>query len=273
MTDHSKGRTLHARIGEVIDNIPREACKIFTDTCPLCIKRQSRARPVAGLRPFVTFGFGKRGQVDLIDLQSMPDGPFNFLLNYSDHGLKFVFSIPIVRKRASCVAIALLEIFTMIGPPMILQSDNGREFSGAAMKDQQRRQHGTLVSLLNTEIDNIIGEVKLLWPECRMVRGSPRHSQSNGGIERVNQTVQYKLGAWMAEHKSTRWSVGCRIVMWRINTQVHRTVGDVPYCLLFGQLPRVGFAGVPLAQELIDQLATESELNKVIDIEQVMASV
>jgi hypothetical protein len=50
-------------------------------------------------------------------------------------------------------------------------------------------------------------------------------------------------------------------------------VGDVPYCLLFGQLPRVGIAGVPLAQELIDQLATESELNKVIDIEQVMASV
>ena len=30
------------------------------------------------------------------------------------------------------VAFALLDIFTMIGAPAILQSDNGREFSGAA---------------------------------------------------------------------------------------------------------------------------------------------
>ena len=41
-----------------------------------------------------------------------------------------------------------------------------------------------------------------------MVRGSPRHSQSNGGIERANRTVQYKLGAWMTENNTVRWSVG-----------------------------------------------------------------
>jgi hypothetical protein len=74
-----------------------------------------------------------RGQVDLIDFQSMLDGDFRFLLIYIDHGIKFLFSIPIVRKRASCIAIALFQIFTVIGPPMILQSDNGSEFSGAAM--------------------------------------------------------------------------------------------------------------------------------------------
>jgi hypothetical protein len=56
--------------------------------------------------------------------------------------------------------------------------------------------------------------------------------------------------------------------MWRINTQQHRTVGDIPYRLLFGQLPRVGIAGLPLAQELIDRLATESELNRVFEIEE-----
>ena len=37
VTDHSKGRTLHARISEVIDNIPRDVCKIYTDSCLLCI--------------------------------------------------------------------------------------------------------------------------------------------------------------------------------------------------------------------------------------------
>ena len=127
-----------------------------------------------------------RGQIDLIDFQSMLDGLFRFLLNYIDHGVKFFFSIPIVHKTASSIAIALLQIFTIIGPPMILQSDNGAEFHGAAMNDRQRKLHGngTLVSLANNELAAIITEIKQLWPECRMVRGSPRHSQSNGGVER-----------------------------------------------------------------------------------------
>jgi hypothetical protein len=76
--------------------------------------------PVAGLQPIVTFGFGTQGQIDLIDFQSMPDGSFRFLLTYIDHGVKFLFCIPIVQKTASSIAIALLQIFTMIGPPMIL---------------------------------------------------------------------------------------------------------------------------------------------------------
>ena len=71
---------------------------------------------------------GQRGQVDLIDFQSMPDGNFKFFLNYIDHGIKFLISIPIVAKRASCIAQVLLTIFTLIGPPKILQSDNGGEF-------------------------------------------------------------------------------------------------------------------------------------------------
>jgi len=260
VVDHSKGRTLHSRIFEVIDNISKEVCKIFTDSCPLCVERQARTKPVAGLKPIITSGFGKRGQVDLIDFQSMPDGSFNFLLNYSDHGIKFLFSKPIKFKRASCIAVALLEIFTIIGPPMILQSDNGREFSGAAMNSRQLR-------LSDQDIDDIISEIKKLWPECRMVRGSPRHSQSNGGIERLNRTVEGKLGAWMHENNSTKWSVGCRIVMWRVNTQQHRTIGDIPYRLMFGQLPRVGIAQLPLAQELIDRLATETDLNDAFDVE------
>lgn len=131
--DHNKGRTLYSRMMETVNNCPRPVCKLFTDTCPHCIEHRDRNRPVAGLRPIITRGFNVRGQVDLVDFQSMPDGEFRFLLNYIDHGIKFLFSIPIVRKRASCIALALFQIFTIIGPPMILQSDNGSEFHRAAM--------------------------------------------------------------------------------------------------------------------------------------------
>ena len=66
----------------------------------------------------------------------------------------------------------------------------------------------------------MILEIKNLWPEVKLVRGSARHSDSNGGVERVNQTVEKKLGAWMKDNSSKRWSVGCKLIQWRINTSL-----------------------------------------------------
>ena len=100
-----------------------------------------------------------------------------------------------------------------------------------------------------------------------MVRGSPRHSESNGGVERVNQTVQAKLGTWMRDTHSRRWSVGCRVVMWRYNTQLHRTLGNVPFRLMFGQSPRVGISSLLLDADLINTLSTEAQLNRVVEYE------
>ena len=74
--DHTRGRTLYRHVCDSIDNIARDYCKLYTDLCPICIQRQTHHRPVAGLRPIVTYGLGTQGQVDLIDFQSMPDGSF-----------------------------------------------------------------------------------------------------------------------------------------------------------------------------------------------------
>jgi hypothetical protein len=117
--DHTKGRTLYAhkvrrlyaRLGEQFENIGSELCKMFTDMCPICITRLKCNRPVTGIKPIITHGFGTRGQVDLIDFQSMPNGDFCFLMNYIDHGVKFLFSIPLTHKHASCIAVALLELY------------------------------------------------------------------------------------------------------------------------------------------------------------------
>ena len=72
--------------------------------------------------------------MDLIDLQSCPDGGFKYLLNYQDHGIKLYDCRPLTSKRNVAIAFALLDIFSFIGPPTILQADNGRELSGHAGK-------------------------------------------------------------------------------------------------------------------------------------------
>jgi hypothetical protein len=105
--------------------VTRDVCKLFTNVCPHCVVVQSCRKPTAGIKPILTSGMGVRGQVDLIDFQSMPDGVFHYLLNYIDHGVKMLISIPLASKRAASVAFALFTIFTEIGPPRILQTNNG----------------------------------------------------------------------------------------------------------------------------------------------------
>jgi hypothetical protein len=86
-----------------------------------------------------------------------------------------------------------------------------------------------------------------------------------GGVEQVNHTMQEKLGAWMKDCKSRQWTIGCCLMMWQYNTQNHCTIGDIPYRLVFGQLPCVGISALPLDASVLTQLAMEAQLNPVCD--------
>ena len=79
-------------------------------------------------------------QVDLIDFSSCPDGDYKYLLNYQDHGTKLYDNAPLTHKTVGAVAVALLSIFSTIGPPQILQADNGREFSSVAGKGKKGKE-------------------------------------------------------------------------------------------------------------------------------------
>ena len=78
---------------------------------------------------------------------------------------------------------------------------------------------GPLTPLNDTEITAVITELAQLWSECKLVHGRARHSQSQGSVERLNQTVQRRLSAWMKDSGSKKWArVGIKVVQWTINT-------------------------------------------------------
>jgi hypothetical protein len=52
-------------------------------------------------------------------------------------------------------------------------------------------------------------------------------------------------------------------MMWGYNTQNHRTIGNIPYRLVFGQLPCVGISALSFDASVLTQLATEAQLNRV----------
>jgi transposase InsO family protein len=73
--------------------------------------------------------------------------------------------------------------------PMILQSDNGHEFTA-----------------------NIITELKSLWPDLKFVHGRPRHPQSQGSVERANGDVKEMFATWLSENNTTQWSERLRFI-------------------------------------------------------------
>lgn len=135
--------------------IPKPACAIFVSLCKVCSRKKVKPKSGVVVKPILSDGFNVRGQVDLVDLQSCPDGDFKFLMNYQDHSTKFLHLRPLTSKHARNVAEELSKIFFTFGAPAILRSDNGREFVTA-----------------------IIHELSSLWENCKIVHGRPRHPQS-----------------------------------------------------------------------------------------------
>ncbi|XP_023212590.1 KRAB-A domain-containing protein 2-like, partial [Centruroides sculpturatus] len=183
-----------------------------------------------------------RCQVDLIDFQTQPDGKFKFIMVYQDHLAKFILLRALESKRAEEVAYHLNDIFLTIGAPCILQSDNEREF-----------------------VNRIICEMTSLWPELKLVHGKPRHSQSQGSVERANQDVENMISCWLKDNHSTKWSEGLRYVQFVKNRAYHSGIKQLPYKAMFGVKPRVGLSTTSLPPEIIKDIQDEDDVQKLIE--------
>ena len=107
----------------------KEVIQVFLNFCSECqLQRCKKQLKSTVTKPIRTSEFASRGQVDLIDLQNTSEvnRPYNFLMVYQDHLTKFVVLRALQRKSADEVVKNLLDIFSLFGPPHILQSYNGK---------------------------------------------------------------------------------------------------------------------------------------------------
>ena len=178
-----------------------------------------------------------RWQIDLMDFRTCPDGEYNWICNVQDHFTKFCRLKPLKAKSAEEVALFLYELMGTYGAPVILQSDNGREFR-----------------------NNLAYSLQKLWPGLKIIHGRPRHSQSQGSIERSNGDIQGILGSWMRDNNSTNWSHALPMVMYKKNNKFHSRLKLSPYKSVFGVDSFLGIQQFNLPVEEVEKLSTAKEL-------------
>lgn len=219
-------------------NITRNVIMLFNSLCMECLKKKGRpCTKGVVVKPILSKDYGSRGQVDLLDMQSMTSGNYKWIMVYQDHLTKFCVLRPLTSKRAAEVAHQLMDIFLLLGAPSILQSDNGAEFTAS-----------------------IITELKLMWPDLLIVHGKPRHPQSQGSVERLNSDVKNMLIAWMNDNKSNEWQIGLKFVQFSKNASPHSAIQQTPYKALFGCDPRVGLRSISLPEETLQRMVSEDDL-------------
>ena len=179
-------------------NITQEVVMLYLRLCIPCQKKASNKKKGIVTKPIISNDFNSRAQVDLIDMQSQEYEGFRYIMVYQDHLTKYIDLKPLKFKRAEEIAENLLEIYTSFGAPVILQSDNGREF-----------------------VNEIIENLHVAWPHVRIVHGKPRHKESQGSVERANRDVEEMLSAYMEEKNTKNWPYALKFIKFEKNRALH----------------------------------------------------
>ena len=169
--------------------------------------------------------------------------PYKWLLVYQDHFTKYILLRPLKHKSAAEVAETLEDFFCELGPPHILQSDNGGEFCNS-----------TLFALINDK-----------WPCTKIIHGKPRHPASQGSVERANREIKNALGSKMRENSNDlSWVKYLRRVQYEKNTTFHSTIGMTPYEALYHHKPSFGLSDLGIPEEFSSHIQNEDDLEAVI---------
>ena len=188
----------------------------FGRRCVSC-SAVNKGNTVVPMKPIISFAPGERIVGDLKQMP-LPSKDFLYVLVIVDHFTKYCWLFPLATKHAKQIAehfkSVLDDLIQLRHQPKIIHTDNGREFK-------------------NTEIETL---AKAFCTEDRKVstiQGAPYHPQSQGAVERKNQTMFHKLlkKSFSRTGSNDNWSDFIQEVMACENAAV-TTHGMKPFELL-----------------------------------------
>ncbi|XP_067145116.1 KRAB-A domain-containing protein 2-like [Centruroides vittatus] len=104
-----------------------------------------------------------------------------------------------------------------------------------------------------------------MWKDVKIVHGNPRHSQTQGSVERANRDIQKMLTVWMNDNDTNKWSDGLPFVQFAKNITYHEGIRQSPYEAIFGVKSKRGTASSSLPGEQIANIETEEQLEEIVN--------
>ena len=186
--------------------------------CGHCRKFEA-APPIAPLKPLTCSGPGELLHVDFTSIEEtvplQQEPVIRNVMVMQDHFSKYVIAY-VVKDQTAHTATETLKngYFGLFGAPAYLISDQGKAFMGH----------------LITNLCELYGVQKL--------RTSPYHAQTNGQVERMNQTIIRMIGK-LEQDKKACWSEHLPDMLSAYNGTCSAVTGYSPYFLLFGRKARM----------------------------------
>ena len=186
--------------------------------CGHCRKYEA-APPVAPMKPLACSGPGELLHVDFTSIEeTVPlkeDPVIHNVLVLQDHFSKYIVAYVVKDQTARTAAETLRNgYFGLFGAPAYLVSDQGKAFMGHVIM----------------HLCELYGVQKL--------RTSPYHAQTNGQVERMNQTI-IRMISKLKEDRKACWSKHLPELLLAYNATHSAVTGYSPYYLLFGRRPRI----------------------------------
>ena len=79
-------------------NITAESIMLYLSLCVPCLKNSKVPKKRLVIKPMIFSEISSRALVDLVDMESQPDGDFKWVLLYQDDLRKFVQLRPVTSK-------------------------------------------------------------------------------------------------------------------------------------------------------------------------------
>ena len=186
--------------------------------CARC-KKYEGTLPIAKLQKLPCSGPGELLHIDFTTIEEtvgLNEEPvIRNVLIMQDHFSKHVVAYVVKDQKARTAAEALCSgYFGLFGAPAYLLSDKGKSFTATVVED----------------LCTLYGVKKL--------RTSSYHAQTNGQVERMNQTLIHLIGK-LDEDKKACWSKHLPELLMAYNSMRSVVTGYSPHFLLFGRRPRI----------------------------------
>ena len=218
--------------------------------CSHCIKCQTtKACPgvPAPLQPVIASRPWELVAVDVLKVPMSLQGN-EYILVAQDYFSKWPFAVPMRDQKAErIVRILKDQIFTVVGPPEKLHSDQGRNFE----------------SYILSELCKAFRITKS--------RTTPYHPMGDGLVERMNRTLLSLLRTYTESHGD--WEEHLQLLLFAYRTTKHSSTELSPHEILFGYNPPSLFIHTPNMPEPMDPAKYSTVLcKKLLELRELVES-